>query len=39
MARLRLSPIAVLAGASSLVIAVTLEALRALRPKSPGNVQ
>jgi hypothetical protein len=39
MARLRLPPIAVLAGASSLVIAVTLEALRALRPKSPGNVQ
>jgi hypothetical protein len=39
MARLRLPPIAVLAGASSVVIAVTLEALRALRPKSPGNVQ
>jgi hypothetical protein len=36
MARLRLPPVAVFAGASSLVIAVALEALR---PKSPGNVQ
>jgi hypothetical protein len=38
MARLRLPPVAVFAGASSLVVAVTLEAVRALRHKPPGNV-
>jgi hypothetical protein len=37
MARLRLPPVAVLAGASSLVIAVMVEALRAVvRPRAPG---
>ena len=38
MARLRLPPLAVFAGASSLVVAVTLEALRPVRSKPPGNV-
>jgi hypothetical protein len=38
MARLRLPPIAVFAGASSLVVAVTVEALRPARSKPPGNV-
>jgi hypothetical protein len=38
MARLRLPPIAVFAGASSLVVAVTVEALRPVRSKPPGNV-
>lgn len=38
MARLRLPPVAVFAGASSLVIAVALEAFRPVRSKPPGNV-
>jgi hypothetical protein len=38
MARLRLPPLAVFAGASSLVVAVTVEALRPARSKPPGNV-
>jgi hypothetical protein len=38
MARLRLPPVAVFAGASSLVVAVAIEAARALRHKPPGNV-
>jgi hypothetical protein len=38
MARLRLPPVAVFAGASSLVVAIAIEAARALRHKSPGNV-
>ena len=37
MARLRLPPVAVLAGASSLVVAVTFEALRQLRSGSPNR--
>jgi hypothetical protein len=37
MARLRLPPLAVFAGASSLVVAVTIEALRPLGRKSPRN--
>ncbi len=39
MARLRLPPIAVFAGASSLVVAVAVEAVRPVRSKSPGNVE
>ena len=38
VARLGLPPIAVVAGASSLVVAVMLEALRSLRYKSPRHV-
>jgi hypothetical protein len=38
MARLRLPPVAVLAGASSLVVAIILEALRPFRPNTPRNV-
>jgi hypothetical protein len=38
MARLRLPPVAVLAGASSLVVAIILEALRPVRPNTPRNV-
>jgi hypothetical protein len=38
MARLRLPPVAVIAGASSLVVAVTLEAVRPHRKDPPHNV-
>jgi hypothetical protein len=38
VARLRLPPVAVLAGASSLVVAVILEALRPLGRNTPRNV-
>ena len=38
MARLRLPPVAVLAGASSLVVAIILEALRPFRRNTPRNV-
>jgi hypothetical protein len=38
MARLRLPPVAVIAGASSLVVAVTLEAVRPHRKEPPHNV-
>ena len=37
MARLRLPPVAVVAGASSLVVAVIVEALRSLRQNPPRN--
>jgi hypothetical protein len=37
MARLRLPPVAVVAGASSLVIAIMLEAGRSFRPNSPRH--
>jgi hypothetical protein len=37
MARVRLPPVAVIAGASSLVIAVTLEAGRSFRHNSPSS--
>ena len=39
MARLRLPPLAVFAGASSLVVAVAREAVRSVRSKSPGHVE
>jgi hypothetical protein len=39
MARLRLPPLAIFAGASSLVVAVAREAVRPVRSKSPGNVE
>jgi len=39
MARLRLPPVAVIAGASSLVVAVTLEAVRPHRKEPPHNVR
>ena len=38
VARVRLPPVAVVAGASSLVIAVALEALRSFRRNPPGHV-
>jgi len=37
MARLRLPPVAVVAGASSLVVAVIVEAVRSLRQNPPRN--
>jgi hypothetical protein len=37
MARVRLPPVAVIAGASSLVVAVAVEAVRPSRDKSPGH--
>jgi hypothetical protein len=39
MARLRLPPVAVIAGASSLVVAVTLEAVRPHRKEPPHNAR
>ena len=37
MARLHLSPVAIIAGASSLVVAIMLEAVRSLRHQPPRN--
>jgi hypothetical protein len=37
MVRLRLPPVAVVAGASSIVVAIALEAVRSLRDKSPST--